>query len=328
MLRPAGPRQPATPQPADDPRAACEAIAGRPEGSDADIDFDDIDAARATPVCEAAVTASPNDGRLMLLLGKSLDKGRDYVAAAEWYQRAVNAGETAAINNLGTLYEVGQGVPQDYAKAFELYQEGAKVEDPQAINNLGWFYETGSAVKRDYAKARELYEKAADLGNAMAINNLGALYDNGYGVPRDSAKAKQFYEQAEELGNSLAIKNLGGLYENGRGVPKDLATAREYYVKASDLGNADAAHQLGYFADDGIAGEQDREAAAGYIELALRRGSEASLSQMKTNSSAWSSGFRKARQARLKAACVYDGAVDGRFGPATYTAMDEIFGTE
>ena len=74
--------------------------------------------------------------------------------------------------------------------------------------------------------------------------------------------------------------------------------------------------------------QQDREAAAGYIELALRRGSEASLSQMKTNSSAWSSEFRKALQARLKAAGVYDGAVDGRFGPATYTAMDEIFGTE
>jgi len=42
---------------------------------------------------------------------------RDYTSARNWYQRAVAAGSTEAMCNLGVLYQNGQGVPQNYDKA-------------------------------------------------------------------------------------------------------------------------------------------------------------------------------------------------------------------
>jgi peptidoglycan hydrolase-like protein with peptidoglycan-binding domain len=39
----------------------------------------------------------------------------------------------------------------------------------------------------------------------------------------------------------------------------------------------------------------------------------------------WSSGFRQALQVRLHRAGVYDGPIDGSFGPMTQNAIDRIF---
>lgn len=42
----------------------------------------------------------------------------DYSLAAIWYRKAAEQGEENSQNNLGGLYEYGQGVPQDYAEAY------------------------------------------------------------------------------------------------------------------------------------------------------------------------------------------------------------------
>ena len=40
------------------------------------------------------------------------------------------------------------------------------------MNNLGLLYQNGQGVAKDYQKAREWYQKAADAGNAWAKNAL------------------------------------------------------------------------------------------------------------------------------------------------------------
>jgi TPR repeat protein len=56
--------------------------------------------------------------------------------AAELYQRAADQGRAFAQNNLGRLYETGQGVPKDLEKATELYQRAANHGYEPAIANL------------------------------------------------------------------------------------------------------------------------------------------------------------------------------------------------
>ena len=70
------------------------------------------------------------------------------------------------------------------------------------MNNLGLLYDNGQGVAQDYVKAREWYEKAADKGDAGAMSNLGALYDNGRGVAQDYAKAREWYEKAADKGDA------------------------------------------------------------------------------------------------------------------------------
>ena len=50
----------------------------------------------------------------------------------------------------------------------ETIQERAEAGDVDAQNNLGEMYETGDGVPRDFAKAIEWYRKSAEQGNADA----------------------------------------------------------------------------------------------------------------------------------------------------------------
>lgn len=70
--------------------------------------------------------------------------------------------------------------------------------------------------------------------------------------------------------------------------------------------------------------DQDQPAAE-LLEKALRLGHEFSRGVMRSQSSDWTPASRKALQIRLKNANVYDGPIDGSFGPATQTAIDRIF---
>jgi TPR repeat protein len=52
--------------------------------------------------------------------------GGDYAKAREWFQKAAEAGDLLAMNNLGVYYSNGQGGVQDYHKAREWFQKAAE----------------------------------------------------------------------------------------------------------------------------------------------------------------------------------------------------------
>jgi TPR repeat protein len=79
-----------------------------------------------------------------------------------------------------------------------------------------------------------------------------------------------------------------------------------------------------YEGGQGVA--QDSNQSAYWMEKALRDGFEFARDQMRSASDGrWSSGFRQALQVRLHRAGVYDGPIDGSFGPMTQNAIDRIF---
>lgn len=73
---------------------------------------------------------------------------------------------------LGYLHEEGLGTQRDTALAYQFYMKGAEQEDDKAMNNLGSMYEGGNGVAKNLDEAKKWYEQAAALGNEDARANV------------------------------------------------------------------------------------------------------------------------------------------------------------
>jgi len=62
---------------------------------------------------------------------------QDYVQAAHWYRKAAEQSHGLAQLNLGTMHEMGQGMPRDEAKALLWIQTAANLGDAGAQYKLG-----------------------------------------------------------------------------------------------------------------------------------------------------------------------------------------------
>jgi TPR repeat protein len=109
---------------------------------------------------------------------------QNYPEAVKWYERALDAGSTAASYGLGLLYEHGNGVAQDSKRAIELYYFAAPVNH-EARQRLFLLYERDLPLPQDDAGAIEWYRTAAQNGDARAMAGLGLRYKFGMGVERD-----------------------------------------------------------------------------------------------------------------------------------------------
>ena len=198
--------------------------------------------------------------------------------AEEYYQMAVDAGDITSMDKMGDLYYDGKlndGNP-DYKLARQWYEKAADLGYSDAMYSLGKMYydgkETGTA---DYKTARQWYEKAVDAGSSGAMNNMGYGYERGGfsedGQP-DYAKAVEWYELAAENGNSTAMNNLGNLYRSeGNGIT-DYAKAEEWYLKGAAEGNNSSMNSLGNMYSNEKYGMVDIEKAAKYYTDAANAG--------------------------------------------------------
>jgi TPR repeat protein len=66
-------------------------------------------------------------------------------------------------------------VKTDYAKAMSWFDKAAAQGNSDAENQLGWMYEYGQGMEPDDVKAWTWYRLAADQGNIHGIRNLQAL---------------------------------------------------------------------------------------------------------------------------------------------------------
>ncbi len=119
----------------------------------------------------------------------------------KWYVLAAEHGHSKAQNNLGYMYEHGQGVGIDFQKAIYWYSRAAFNGNMNAQHNLAFFYYSGLGTAVDYGKAFEWYTKSAKQGHPGAQNNLGIMYEYGYGTDISTKDAIRWYKTASENGN-------------------------------------------------------------------------------------------------------------------------------
>ena len=95
----------------------------------------------------------------------------------------------------------------DYANALRIYRALADQGAAIAQNNLGVMYELGQGVAQDFAAAAKWYRLAAGQGTALGQLNLGLMYAKGQGVPQDFVLAHMWFNLAAAQANKEAEKN-------------------------------------------------------------------------------------------------------------------------
>ena len=131
------------------------------------------------------------------------------------------------------------------AEALKWYRLAAAAGDDGAQNNLGHMYESGNGVKQSYSDAAQWFRRAADQGLAAAQYNLGVLYDNGHGVaatirrrrngfasPRRRATPTRNTISAFCTMTATACRMTTPRRPNGFGFPPTRATCRRRTISA------------------------------------------------------------------------------------------------
>ena len=128
------------------------------------------------------IAASQGDARAQHALGSLFYMGnvlpQDYEQARIWFEKAAAQGYADAQWLLGSMYYKGEGIPQDLAKAHELLEKAAAQGAAEAQYLLGCMYYKGEHVQQDFEKARELFEQAAAQGQPFAKSALQQRYSH------------------------------------------------------------------------------------------------------------------------------------------------------
>ena len=162
------------------------------------------------------------------------------------FRESADQGNVTAMDDLGGIYESGQGVATNYPEALKWYRKAADKGASRGENNLGWMYFVGEGVTRDYKQAAGWFLKSATQGNSYAEVNLGAMYQLGQGVATNYPEAAKLYRRAADQANADAQDNLGAMFEHGIGMATNYAEAVKWYRKAAELGNPDAQKNLAW----------------------------------------------------------------------------------
>ena len=114
------------------------------------------------------------------------------------------------------IYYVGQGVAVDYKRAIAAYKVGAEGGLAWCQNNLGNMFQYGQGIDSpDYEQALVWFEKAAAQDHPYAVGELGMMLMNfdGNGVNPSWRRARELWQRAIELGHSEAVENMQTLTE-------------------------------------------------------------------------------------------------------------------
>lgn len=95
-------------------------------------------------------------------------RGRDYPTAYRYFLPLAQSGNAFAQNQLGVMYNRGNGVPQDYVEAVRWWHAAAEQGNATAQCNLGIMYSYGQGVKQDEVPAHMWFNLAAARGSKEA----------------------------------------------------------------------------------------------------------------------------------------------------------------
>ncbi|MEM7318765.1 MAG: SEL1-like repeat protein [Pseudomonadota bacterium] len=270
----------------------CDRLAAHPRDSQRVTDgmsFDRIDSSRAVAECTAALRDYPGTPRFLFQLGRAHDRAERYGEARDAYNQAAESDYAIAMNSLAYLYAHGEGVAKDKATAAYWYERAAQNEHVPAMMNIAQALADGDGVDQNHERALYWFTYAANFGNAAAMNRVGHYHWNGYGTPRDMQEARVWLERAASRGHATASFNLAVFYD-----------------------------------EDAHSGRRDPERSAQYLLQAVSGGSKAALRALTEQSQSWGQDTMKAVQAELKRLGHYSGGVDGKIGPQTLRAIQQL----
>ena len=213
---------------------------------------------------------TPQDKRNLNLAEKASERG-DKATALKYYLKAAEVGIVSAMLDCGCIYFEGRGgVEQNIDKSIEWFTKAADNGNSAAMNNIGYIFDT----LKKHDKAIFWYEKSAQLGDVVAMLNLSNTYRNSYQdkilaqrwlrkaesltdtasirkvaeyyfvedvVSNHIDKAIRLYRKAIKMGDTEAYKELGDVYFE----LEDFESAHNAYRDGANRGNVNCMFELG-----------------------------------------------------------------------------------
>jgi TPR repeat protein/transglutaminase-like putative cysteine protease len=223
-----------------------------------------------------AAAADAGDVAAMAELGRILLRGSgvpvDKQLGLAWLEKAAQQGHAYAQYLLGLAYRDGDGVAGDPAKAIAWLEKSAANGFVYAYAVLGESLVIGKGMPVDRVRAVGLYRQGAIQGDAASQQLLGMSLQFGRGVTQDYVQAAEWYRKAGEQRMAIARNNLGDLYENGFGVPKDYARAIALYRQAAAAGASIGFISLATIYEQGWGVPANAQLAYTYMQLGVNGG--------------------------------------------------------
>ncbi len=230
-----------------------------------------------SPLQQTILQAEKGDVNAQLSLGYSYLYGENgaevnYDKAFEYYAQAAMQNDNVGLNNLGSLYYSGIGIPRNTAKAAILFEKAAKLGNTEAAVNLGFILLTGNGVVKNPGQAMQLFEQAAEKKNPTAEFMTGYAKYTGKLLQRDYNAAAIMMRDAAKAGYDDAQYVLSLMYINGQGFPQNYGNGVKYLKEAVAQGHIQAMMTLGDILARGEKYTQDIYTAHVMFNLAAVRG--------------------------------------------------------
>lgn len=235
----------------------------------------------ATPT--VASTESQDTSDIMDHAKNAVSLG-DFSRAAQFYEKAADAGDSTAMILLGDLYANGRGIKTDYSQAAKLYQNAQKAGHTAAAGRLAFMTIQGWGVPKSVSKGVELLQAAANKGDAFSRGKLGTLILRGtvesqlwvcgpVAQPCVPERAIPLFQHGAKESDAESMYQLGELYRAGRGVPLDSQQAVRLFKMAADLGEPRGQHSLGMmYMTGGESVQQEPEKGLIWVRSAASQG--------------------------------------------------------
>jgi TPR repeat protein len=178
----------------------------------------------------------------------------------DWYRKAAEQGNVAAMYRLGVAYDTGVAVHHDAEQARAWFEKAAEGDVP--VDDLSRRRSYTTFQRLAQARLSAMYRKGEGgrLDFKQAIRRMrAALHDvDSYEVGDSPAQDKARHEILEKADltwiearagrdDADAEEFMGTVYDRGWGRPVDQAKAFDWYLKAARKGNVNA--ELGLFWD-------------------------------------------------------------------------------
>jgi uncharacterized protein len=97
------------------------------------------------------------------------------------------------------MYARGDFVKEDDAKALEWYEKAIEAGNSFGLAQAAVMYFSGKGTERDYNAAAQYFQQAADLGDGFSLKFLAIMYERGLLGPVDLQKAGALRAKAAEI---------------------------------------------------------------------------------------------------------------------------------
>jgi TPR repeat protein len=165
------------------------------------------------------------------------DRGRQYAEGVDWYRKAAEAGLERARVGYGIILMRGDyGAKPDPKQAATFLSPAAEEGNLEAMNALGTMYEIGNGVPYSVATAETWFRKAAEKGHLKARSNLSRILDSHSPTRPRRIESIAWLILAEQDGDVVAKKIFN--IKTAATSAADMGAARKEALRLRELINA------------------------------------------------------------------------------------------